>query len=730
MKNSFNDFSGGITDFRFNTASNFSETMDNWLINRDKSMEVRYGFRFLDINYPRITMPQRINAIRDINDLVTYFSNGDIYYIDNGMQKLLGPSGNKIFNNAQPNTITDIAKWGDHYICTDDDYSFPIKVFRDQNGELKAVNAGLPRIPSLPVVTPSITGSESYSYAFIYSYEYRIGTTLFLDYSEPIYVNIQNGNDMYSGQIDISNIAELTNGANRNYDLLNVKKRIYRTEDNGTTYYFVGEIDNNVTTFTDSTNNDDLTAGEVLYTQGGIKANELPPQAKYVAIASNVAWYGNVIESAEVKPYRLRFSKESDIDSCPATFFEDFESAITGLSSIENKVIVFTEDKTIRLEGILDDVGRGVIDKDTIADVPCVSNGSIVTTKDWVYWFGDSGIYRTNGIQYEKLTNHLDKSYQEWTQSDQKKRRISGAYDNVNQRVYWCISVQDADNDKILVFDEIHQGFSTMSSGNDFSPTAILFKDQEMIRGDKDGYIFVHREDIFSDLVKNQFKAPADWDTKVIPYDWKHIAWDFGDAEKVKWLTKINVTGRPETNVYLEPRSYREGAVEYYALSDIRFNPLIKWGDPTILWGEPANRWNSVDYLNAAKRMNRRAKRATHVQLSLASAEVKILSSGNNADSYVIVNGTTKQIALSNPGVYKFSLNNEGHSILIDGKRYEITDNSDSVVIVDDPENTLPTGTYAYEIIGKPKAQRPHISNVAIYFEFFGEEDKLTESVA
>lgn len=729
-KATFNDFSGGLSDFRFNTASNFSENMINWIVNRDKSMEVRYGFGFLDLAAPRVLTNKRVNAIRDLDDTLVYFSDANIYHMDSGMQEVTGPTLNPIFHQADQNTITDIAQWGKHYICVDDSHSFPIKLYKDENGNIKAVNAGLPKVISEPIIAPSSPAANKVSYAFVYEYEYLIGTTKFIDQGEPLYLSIDNGSDLYTGTNEISAYLELTNGVNRNYDVVNIRKKVYRTPTNGTTFYHVDDIDNSVEIFSDDVADDVLVHNAVLYTQGGIKPNELPPQSKYITISNNVAFYGNIVESAEVKPYRLKFSKIADPDSVPASFFEDFESEITGLSSIDDRVIVFTENKAIALEGQVDDLGRGSYSRRSIADVGCLSNGSIITTQDYVYWFSDSGIMRTNGIQKEKLTLHLDLSFQNWTNTADKKRRIYGSYDKVNQRVYWCINEADSDNDKILVYDEIHGGFSSFSSGVDFSPTAIFHKDQEMVRADKDGYVFIHKEDIYSDLVKDQFTAVGEWNQKAIPYNWKHIAWDFGDGERTKWVTKIGIVGRPKTNIYLEPRTYREGGVDYFALGAVTFNPLMKWGDPTLKWGDVANRWNSVDYLNIAKRMNRKAKRVTHMQLSLASAYIVIQQSVTDPDSRVLVNATTRAISLINPSIYSFSLGNKGYDMWIEGKSYNILSSSVDTVIVDDPGNNLVDGTFTFEIKGYPKSQRPHISDISVHYEVFGNSDKLQESAS
>lgn len=726
-KQRFSDFSGGITDFEFNTASNFSQIMENWLVLRDRSMEVRPGFTFWNITSPRIPSNNRISKIEDVKDTLCFFSDGSVYYNDSGFQEILGPTGNKAFNNGDSESMIDVAQYGEAFMCVDDDYSFPVKVFKDENGVLRTVNAGLPKVVSSPVVTPSSTDGVSYVYAFVYEYEYRVGTTLFLDLGEPIYVQLPDGADSFTGSHDISAYLELTNGVDRNYDTVNLKKRIYRTKADSTTLYLVDSIDNNITTYTDSMNDDTLESQEVIYVQGGVKPNQLPPRCKYITSNNNVVYYANVVESAETKPYRLRFSKVGDPDSVPDTFFEDFESEITGISAIDDKTVVFTENKSISMLGILDDIGRGVVSRKTIADVGCVSNGSLVTTQDFIYWFSDSGIYRTNGIQYEKLTNHLDITYQEWTSSELKKRRITGQYDKVNQRVIWSINKGSADNDTLLVYDEVNRGFVTQASGEDFGPSSVIFKDQEMIRADSDGYVFVHNESQFSDLVKSSTLPVTDWWSKAIPYEWKHIAWDMGDSESRKWLNRINVVGRPNTAVYLEPRMYREGSLDFLPLAPIRFNPLMFWGDVINAWGDYGNRWNSIDYLNVAKRTHRRGKRATHLQLSMASAYVTIQKSVSNTDSYVQVNSAANTVSLVDPVTYKFGLVYEGYDIVIDGKTYEIQSGSETALIVDDSGNTLVDGVYEYEIKGYPKAQRPHISDLAVYFEVFGDMDKLDQ---
>ena len=727
-KQSFNDFSGGLTDLPFNTASNYAVKIDNFLVNRDKSIEVRNGFDFYSSTNKRSPEGnKRSSNIIDIDNELVVFTNGNAYNLSNG-NSLVATPGNKAFHQANNDTMIDVTQYGEQYICTDDSYSFPVKLYKDSTNKMFIVNAGLPKLLSEPNIQDPTSGESNYIYAFCYEHKYNIGSTQFLDVGEPTYLEVTDIEGVDNSDIVIENIAPLTNGSSRNYNLPSIRIQIYRTQSNGTTFYKLGDIINGVFEYTDNTPDEDLESRAILYTQGDILPNELPPQAKYVATSSNVVWYGNITEGAETKPYRLKFSKVGDPDSVPESFFEDFESEIMGLTSVNDRLIVMTKSKLIRLEGVLDDTGRGSIIRNTIADIGCLSNASIVTTQDFAYWFSESGIYKTDGFNHSKLTSHLDMTYQVWTENLSKQRKIFGTYDNVNQRVYWTVSVNEDDNDTIVIYDELSGGFSTWSSEGDMQPSTMIFKDQSLIRLDTDGYIFHHKNDYYSDLKKDYDTSPGEWSQKVIPYEWKHVAWDFGDSDKVKWIPKVSVFGRPSSNVSMEIRAYREGSPSYDRLSPIKFNPLVIWGDPSVLWGDNSVRWNSIDYLNVTKRMNRRSLRSTHMQLAIGPADVKIASSVEDTGSYISVNSNSKVVSLVDPSTYAFPLNLEYNYILINGKDYIIQSGTEDALVLIDTRNSLVDGTYKWEVRGTDKTQRPHISGVSATYEFFGDMDKLSEA--
>ena len=69
------------------------------------------------------------------------------------------------------NTAT--TRWNDQIFTTNDAYSIPMKIYRDDRGNLNVRNAGMAKLASDPTVSIGSAGEFSYLYAFDYSYEYR-----------------------------------------------------------------------------------------------------------------------------------------------------------------------------------------------------------------------------------------------------------------------------------------------------------------------------------------------------------------------------------------------------------------------------------------------------------------------------------------------------------------------------------------------------------------------------
>jgi hypothetical protein len=111
--------------------------------------------------------------------------------------------------------------------------------------------------------------------------------------------------------------------------------------------------------------------------------------------------------------------------------------------------------------------------------------------------------------------------------------------------------------------------------------------------------------------------------------------------------------------------------------------------------------------------------------MGMESAYVTIQQSVTDTDSYVQVDSVAKTVSMFNPTIYKFDVIYEGYDIVIDGNTYQIQSGSETTLVVNDDSATLVNGTYPYEIKGYPKQQRPHVSDLTVYYEPFGDMDKL-----
>jgi hypothetical protein len=218
-------------------------------------------------------------------------------------------------------------------------------------------------------------------------------------------------------------------------------------------------------------------SNEVLYTTGGIVANDRPPKCKYTHGTSDFVYWANGTEVSEtgadldLLPQRVWQSKRGDPDSVPPSFYTDLDAPVTAISSVRSIPIAFTENKTSRLDGSYDDLGRGGIIPKNISDsVGCVSHNSCVQTDEGVFFAGSDGFYYTDGYQVVPLSSMFKDSYAALVATDLRKKRIYGAFDLNERRVLWTTwksSGEPYDDDcaQIYCLDLGKKCFNTWSSG-------------------------------------------------------------------------------------------------------------------------------------------------------------------------------------------------------------------------------------------------------------------------
>jgi hypothetical protein len=725
MQTKITDFSGGLTDSPFSSPENCAAAMDNWMIQKDKSMEVAPGVEIFSVTSGRLSTNARVSLIRKMSDgNFLAFSNKKAFKItSSAITELAGPAGDPCFNTGDANSIVTGEFFNDQFYATSDALPNPVKIWIDA-GTWKLVQAGLPRPASTPTAT-SAAGSNAWVYAFVYSYTYTVNGVTFEDQGPPVYLTKTS----MTNPVSIASIPVLANASGSHYDTTNIKVKIYRTLNAGTIYYYVGQVNNGTTDYSDTSSDATiLAAGVTLYVNGGVLDNDAPPSSTFVFEANDTYYWGNVIQSTAEKPFRLIQSVTNDPDSAPAENLVDFKAELKGGGSVGRSPVVFTESQVVRLDGILDELGRGNIFKEVLSHtVGGVNHNSIVKGNDGIYWAGNDCFYFTNGYtkphKLAKLSvdergnviSKIDGIYKQITDTDEQKSRIQGCYDSRNNRVYWTVQEEESDNDKIYVYEVGHDAFTTLSFASGILPTAIIMDGEDLILGDSNGYLFRMSDSYYTVPVVDTAAAVTLWSEAPIMHSWKSTHLTMGDATVSKWITKVNAQGNPETNCTISMRSYTNGEPEYKELFPFKVNVGLTWDDAEFTWGDESFTWNRTSVMNQTRSFPRGRLRARQRQLELTNTYYTIQQSTENTASYVTTNPVAGTATLVTPASYSFGLNTEGYNLVINDVEYEITAGTADTLTV---SGALPAaGNYAWQIKGYGKGQRPHVRGISIDWE-------------
>jgi hypothetical protein len=718
-----NEFTGGLTDSPYTSPENCAEVIDNLLLKKDGTLEGVGGIAIYSNSASRLPTNKRVARWARLSptELVAFSDSKAFYVTPSAVTEILGPTGNRAFNVGDEDSAVSVALFNNTIHATSDARPYQIKIYIDENGDPQLRTAGLPIVASDPTITPSGVGTNNYIYAFVHIYEYRVGNTLFVDFGTPRYVTktaLNNNNT-------ISAIPVLSNGADYNWDTTVIKIGIYRTVTNGVAFYKVGEVTNGTTGFVDTVTDANLVLNETLYTNGGISNNDIPDPCKYIFEANDTYYNLDILQDTEEKPFRLKQSITNDPDSIPDDYINDFKANLRGGGVVGRSPIILTETQTIRLDGIIDETGKGFIQKEILSNtVGGISHNGVVQTSKGLYFPSKDGFYYTDGFstptklaKKNAFTSKIDIFYKEFVSTNEQQSRIQGVYDSLNNRVIWSVQESEADNDKFYVYDETHDAFTTLSNNSGILPTAIIMDGEDLIIGDGNGYIFRLSKDFFTHPKVDTSLPVTDWVEDTIIYRWKSVHLTGGDASINKWFTKVNVQGIPETNVNMAILSYTNGEMESKELYPVRVAPSLVWGDPSFEWGDDAFVWNRQSTLNQTRRFPAGRLRARQRQIEFTNAYYTILSSTDDTDSYITINASMGLAILVTPSSYIFGANNEGYDLIIGSNSYPISSGTADTLTLIDADSTLVDGTYAWSIKGYGKGQRPQILNFSAEFE-------------
>jgi len=737
-----NDFSKGITDDVYDQVPATFAVLDNFLIGGDKRPYSRFGSEVENIDYPEIPTGVRVGALINYanNEKLLYQSLREIYYRNpDSFTELIGPTGNNVFSEGGIESEVSTAQWNRHVYLTSDSFPKPMKLFKDGSGEYQVRNSGLPAMTVQPTATAGNTGDQSFIYAIYYSDDYTVFALTYQTVGPITATPVSNCAAPELFPITISNIQEITNGPTDNYNVSGIKAQIYRTTNGGTFFRKVGEVANGVTTFVDSMSDATLVdTGIPLYTNDGTVDFDPPPLHKYAHVVNNTAYYAHIIDEDGESPYRIRQSVPGVPDSAPIDFVTEVDDEIKGLNSVQSIPLVFCKKYIYRLDGFFDQFGRGGTNAIRISDnAGLISNSSVVACEGSVFFFGNDGVYTSDGYKCMKVSDQLNARYKDFIKNTTKQSRIIGKFFEKERLIVWAMQTNSAnlDNDAFLVLD-LKWGISsemtfTTWSGKSFRPSAIEVFNNEIMRGDTRGFILKHKENLLSDPKINIYKSASDWISETIVWTIKTIHYNFGGTFFRKMPTRVLLTIANSGNTTVQINAIRDDGRNNSACKPIRVRNDFVWGDDEFVWRTSTFIWRGAGLIEQWRRFKAKALRLATLQLVITNGFSEITNSDTLGLATISGAGNTATLTAPN----KWPLNCEDYYLAteVDGyvKEYLIDSRiSDTQISIIDPLNDFPSGSKKWVIRGKKKGEKLQLLGFNIHWANVSQTQETYDSSA
>jgi hypothetical protein len=723
------DFSGGITDHIDLGITNKYEELRNIIVARDGDAISRQGSEILDSSVNRILSNAPVRNMFEFDSNYFMSSDRQIFRITGTplTQSLLtGPTGNRAFTAGISTTVFDSSEWQNHIYMTNDEYAKPIKIFKDNTGTWQTRTAGLPLVDQTALAFSLGGGAgHTYLYAFMYYYEYKVGSVTYINEGPVgLFQTVTTNAVIDAGNPNvITGIPVLANGVSTNYDTVNIKIRVFRTEDVQTAFYYVGEVTNGTVTLTDNIPDATLVNNDILYINGGLLDNDEPPLSKYIINVEGKMLYANIQEGtpSENKEFRLRQSKQNNPDSCPASMYKDFAKNITGIGSIRNIPIVFAKDSCWRLDGFFGDDGSGTITAISISDtIGCVSNNSIIKTDQGLLLATNKGWGICDGYDIKIISEDLLERYSKTITDSTITKQIYGAYDKVQNLAYWTTRLDERNDycDSLFVLHLYHgikrsSCYTTWDNPRYFYPTSIMVDESgRLIRGDNYGYLFKHDSSYRNDpKIDLDIADPNDWSKVNIPYEIVSSALYTDSKEQEKYGAKIITRCKNVSNLSLQIEMANNGYKNWKKLEEIRRRDQMPWYKPYVSWEtDPLN----YNWLNTEDIIETRQVPGLG-SIRYYTKQVRFTPSTTLIEKSDIIGTATIDGTLANPTVtlddptFKWPLYCDDYYIRTEADDYTeefliLERTSDLVIKVVDPFNHLATAlNQKWEMVGKPK---------------------------
>jgi hypothetical protein len=723
-----NDFSRGITDEVFEQQAGTAEDLINFLIGSDKKPRSRYGSEVDNEDFAEIPTGERVSALVNYanSDKLFYQSLTFLFYRNpEAFTELVGPTGNSVFSIADATSVSSFTQWNRHLYATNDAFCRPMKIFKDENDDYQVRTAGLPEVTA-PTITAGVSGDLEFLYGFYFSYTYTVFGLTYESVGPVTLVQLQDSADPVTGPITISNIPTLANGADDNHDVSNIKIQIFRSNAGGTFLRRVGEVSNGTTVFVDNTSDITLNnTGIPLYTSDGTVDFDPVPLHKYNHVVNNTGYYAFIKDELGESPYKIRQSVPGVPDTAPIDFEAEVDDEIAGISSVQSMPMVFCKKYIFRIDQFYDQFGRGGMTPVRISDnAGCISHNSIVQAENGIFWFGNDGVYYADGYRVTKVSDQFNDRYKRFLRNTTQFNRIVGKFYEKERLIDWAMQTNSAnrDNDAFLILD-LKWGISermtfTSWNGTSFRPSALEIFNNDIYRGDIRGFIFRHDEKLSTDPKINQYIAASAWVDETIIWQIRTINYNFGGTFFRKYPTRILLTAADSGNTTIQISAINDDGKVTRHCRPIRIRRDFVWRDDDFVWRVTDFIWRGAGLIEQWRRFPKKNLRLSTLQLVITNGFSDITNSDTLGTA--TYNGVTNIVTLDDLDA-KWPLSSEDYFIASEDDdyvaEYLITSRlSDTQIMVNDPLNTLPTGSKKWVIRGFKKGEPLNLISFNIHW--------------
>lgn len=307
--------------------------------------------------------------------------------------------------------------------------------------------------PSVESVTTAGAGTivGDYSYAILYTWRDSRGNVY---RGAPYYINV--------GTLNVTSVTlpiRVTPLNSLAADGSHISVEVYRTAAGGSNYYRVGAVpiqsQSTVSvSFVDTSADTAITASQLLYTTGGVLPGHVPPGFNALC-----AHKGRLFGASGTLLYYTHQIIPGEGPVWPDAFVLQLQDEITGLASLDDALIVFTEHNTYALYG--DGPNRLGQNAYTLplrvpSDVGCVDWRSIVTYKDGVAFRSHRGIelLQRGGMIVTLLTTNRRSDYSAYNSTLNDNPLTFGSTCRPDHtQIRWLIGSQSFGGKTVLAYD-------------------------------------------------------------------------------------------------------------------------------------------------------------------------------------------------------------------------------------------------------------------------------------